>query len=360
MLGAAISASAHDLYPIHPVRATLRVEPDRVVADLQADSVVWIEEVTGLHPMPARDWPASTLSKVESYANDHFRLDVDGVPLRGRLIDARYRQFPWEVNEEGAFFLRLVYPPLAAGSRLAGTARFYEEYRHEIEEEYAGRPLPYRDGYQTVVTIPGEKRIICSLTPETPAFSVSSDESRRSPAAMSLESVRIGMESTLASASGFPTLLAIALCLGAARPRRTAVAALFASAALGFTCGRTLDAPAWLVWSATLGSAVTAGRRRLAPAAGAAACGCLGFVWHEAAHPLLPHFSFAQPFALTGAMSVGAALLSVAWFGMRSEYRRMADVSESRVDELFARRVRLGGTILAMIGAYGLWQSFQR
>jgi hypothetical protein len=45
---------------------------------------------------------------------------------------------------------------------------------------------------------------------------------------------------------------------------------------------------------------------------------------------------------------------------VRAEHRRLSAVSESRVEELFARRVRLTATALAMVGAYGLWQSLPR
>ena len=188
-LGAALSASAHDFYPIRPVRATLRVEPDRVTADLRADSIFWIEEVAGLHPMPPRDWPAETLAKVEVYANAHFRLSVDGKALPGRLAEARYRQLPWEVNEEGTFFLRLEYPA-ASGSSITGTARFYEEYRKAAQNELGGRPAPFPEGYRTFVDIPGRRRLAFTLTSDAPSFTASIDEARRSGPACRFKSPR--------------------------------------------------------------------------------------------------------------------------------------------------------------------------
>ena len=42
-------AAAHD-YPIKPVSVVLRVEPDRITADIDSDSIYWIEEVVGLVP----------------------------------------------------------------------------------------------------------------------------------------------------------------------------------------------------------------------------------------------------------------------------------------------------------------------
>ncbi|MBI4061062.1 MAG: hypothetical protein HY403_06495 [Elusimicrobia bacterium] len=360
LLGAALRASAHDFYPIRPVRATLLVEPDRIVADLRADSVIWIEEVTGLHPMPARDWPADALERVENYVNAHFRLSADGAPLRGKLVEARYRQLPWEVNEEGRFFLRLVYPaPSSPGSLIGGTARFYEEYRKEVERELAGRRIPFADGYRTLLDIPGRRRFAVALTPDAPSFSVPAESARRAGSTMAAESLLRGMGTALGAAAGFPALLAIALCLGEKPPARTAAAILGAAAAAGFAAGYFLPAPPWLIWAATLGAALAIGRRAALPA-GVLAAGCLAASWCGAAKPLLPHSGLALPSALVGALTAGAALLSAAGSGVRAEYRRLAAVSQSRAGELFARRARLASTALAMAGAYGLWQSLRR
>jgi hypothetical protein len=361
LICAALSASAHETYPIRPVRATLRVEPDRIVADLRADSIIWIAEVTDQNPMPARDWPAATLAKVEAYTNAHFRLSVDGKPVEGKLVSARYRQFPWEVNEEGVFFLRLVYPAApAASASVSGSARFYEEYRKELESESGGGPIPFKEGYRTFMDIPGRRRLAFTLTPEAPSFTASTEEARRTWFAMALEGFQRGAQAALGSAAGFPALLAIALCLGPKPPSRTTIALLLASASGGFAIGRWLGAPAWLIWAAALAGSLAMNRGKassfLSPMVGA----CLGLAWSGAAIPLLPHHALASPCAMAGTLVAGAALLSGAWFGVRAEHRRLATVSESRVDELFARRARLTATALAMVGAYGLWQSLQR
>jgi len=356
----ALHASAHEGYPIYPVRATLRVEPDRIVADLRADSIFWIENVAGLHPMPAHNWPDEVSARVESYVNSHFRLSSNGGLLSGKLVEARYRQQLWEVNEEGVFLLRMVYALPSAGVALTGTASFYEEYLREITAEYGGRTIPYASGYRTLLSIPGRRRLAFTLTPEAPAFTASTDEARRTSLAMALESFLRAASAALGEAAGFPTLLAIALCLGAKPPSRSAVAILLASAGCGFVAGHFHDAPTWVIWAATLGASLAAGGRRLASFMSAAAVAALGLSWSGAAGPLLPHYALALPAALAGALAVGVALLSTAGLGVRAEYRRLAEVSELRVEELFARRVRLSATALAMVGAYGLWQSLQR
>jgi len=193
-----------------------------------------------------------------------------------------------------------------------------------------------------------------------PAFTASTDEARRSPLGMALEGLQRGAQTPLGSAAGFPALLAIALCLGALPPKRTILAFGLASATAGFLLGHILAAPAWVIWAATLGATLAIGRGRLAAAAGVSALGCLTFSWHGDAGPLLPHGPLALASALIGTLAAGAAMLSVFWLGVRAEYRRLAAVSESRVEELFARRARLTATALAMVGAYGLWQSLQR
>jgi len=358
LLGAALSASAHDLYPIRPVRATLRVEPDRIAADLRSDSIIWIEEVAGLHPMPANDWPPETLAKVERYVNAHLRLAMDGKPLEGRLVEARYRQFPWEVNEEGTFFLRLVYPP-AAGAVITGSARFFEEYRKEVESELAGKPLPYKDEYRTIVTIPGRRSSTFTLTAEAPSFAAPVADARRTALAMTLESFSRGARAAFGAASGFPALLAIALCLGAAAAAPASAAIFLAAAAAGFAAAGFHAPPPWLIWTATLAASLLVGRRA-AFAGAAAAAASLGFVWREAAAPLLPHAALAAPAAFAGASAAGAALLAAALAGVRAEHRNLSLISESRVDLLWARRARLAATALAMVGAYGLWQSARR
>jgi hypothetical protein len=357
LLGTALSAAAHDLYPIRPVQATLRIEPDRIVVDLRADSIIWIEEVTGLHPMPPRDWPRETLAKVEGYVNSHFRLAAGGKDLPGRLVDARYRQLPWEVNEEGTFFLRLVYPGAPQDETLSVTANFYEDYRKELESELGGRPIPFADAYRTIVAASGLRR---ELTPASPSFTAPVQELRRGAFAMALESLSLGTSTTLGLAAGFPALLAIALCLGGAHPDRAAFIVVAAAAALGFLAGGLLDPPAWLLWSATLAAALAAGRWRRASLAGVTAAFCLGLAWCGAAKPLLPHSAAALASALGGALAAGAGLLFALRLGVREEWRRMLELSESRVDELFDRRVRLTATVLAMIGAYGLWRSLPR
>ena len=361
LLGAALGASAHEIYPIKPVRVTLRLEPDRIVADIKADSIYWIEEVGHVKPMPATDWPADTRARVEDYVNAHFRLSAGGRELKGRLSEGRYRQQPWEINEEGTFFLRMTYPAPAPGSTLNGTADFYADYRKELLGELAGRPLPYADGYRVFLDIPGRKNFRYTLTPDAPSFAASVDEARRSVFSMIKEGFTSGAETAVSTAACFPLLLAAALCLGA-RPLGFFAAALLAAGVIGGSAANAMGSPSWLPWAATLAAALAAGR--LSPKTGryfaAAAVSCLAYAWTGGSKLMLPHAASAAAAALAGTLAAGTCVLAAALFAVRAEHSRLRAVSESRVEDLFVRRLRLGGTTLAMIGAYGLWQSLPR
>jgi hypothetical protein len=357
----ALRASAHEGYPIAPVRAALRVEPDRIAADLRVDSIFWIEEVTSLHPMPASNWPADARARVEAYVNAHFKLSAGGKPLSGKLVSARYRQWPWEVNEQGVFFLRMEYPPLPAGEALAGTASFYEEYRREMAAEYRGRRFPYASDYQTFVDIPGRKHLRFTLTADAPSFSAPDGEARRPASAMAFEGLARGVGAALGAAAAFPALLGLGLWLfsrwpeGGAKPAAAGAAVAAAASAYGLW----LPAPAWGPWAAALAAALAAGIRPGLPqtlAAGAAFCG-IAETWGAAAATQLPHGPGAALAAVAGALAGGALLLALVLLAARAEHARLRALSESRVEELFARRARLIATALAMVGAYGLWRS---
>jgi hypothetical protein len=351
----ALSASAHEGYPIKPVSVRLEVEADRVAADIETDSIFWIEEVAHLHPMPPADWPADARARVQDYVNAHLRL-TSGRVYPGTLESARYRQLPWEVNEEGRFFLRMVYPPLPPGE-FTVSANFFEEYRAEMAGEYGNRPLPYAAEYKTEVSVPGKTVV---LTPQSPWANLRTDESRRGALSSALASLRAGAATAFGTAAGFPALLAIALCLGGSFKARES-ALIAASTAVGFLCVWIFFwVPERQIWAWTLIAAVFAGRWKLAPSVAVGTAWSLGLAWALAARPVLPHAALAQPFALAGALAGGALLFSAMRLVLREEHKRMFELSESRVEELFARRVRLTGTVLAMVGAYGLWQSFQR
>lgn len=352
--------AAADIYPIKPVTVTLRVEPDRIAADIDGDSIYWIEEVVGLHPMPARDWPAEARAKAEAYVNAHFRLNADGKPLPGSLVAATYVQRPWEVNEEGRFHLRMEYPRVADGATLSGEADFFDDYRQERLEEK--QPILANQDFRTLLTVPGRVPRRFELKPGAVAFSLPVAEARIGAAARFVDSIADGAATVLSAAACWPALAALALSLAPGAPSLRRTAALLAAALLG-AAPWPGAAPAWLPWAAGTAAALAAGRW-LGPGAmlglDAAAAALLGRIWASAALPWLP--SAAPPAseraaAAAGLLAAAALILAAGLLASNAERRRLTALSESRAADLFERRRRLAATALLIVCAAGLLQN---
>ncbi|MFI5351137.1 MAG: hypothetical protein ACHQ2Z_16455, partial [Elusimicrobiota bacterium] len=238
-------AAAHT-YPIKPVSVALRVEPDRVTADIDSDSIYWIEEVLELHPMPTRDWPADARAKAEAYVNAHLRLSADGRSLPGRLIAATYVQRPWEYNEQGRFHLRVQYPPVADAATLSGEADFFADYLQEQTE--AKQPVLASQDYRTIVKVRGRGEHRFELKPGDVAFALPLADARSGAFARLVDSLKVGAGAVLDAAAGWPALAALALSLAPGAPSRRRMAPL-----LVFTCFGAAPwhgaAPAWLPWA---------------------------------------------------------------------------------------------------------------
>ena len=285
-----------------------------------------------------------------------FRLAANGAPLHGKLVEARYRQSPWEVNEEGAFFLRLVYPPASASS-LTGAANFYRTTVRRSRESSQAVRSRSRTAigpswiFQAVATWPSRSRrkpLLHRLPPTRRAAL-----HRRWP--------------SKASRGGAGGVRLDGRLPGPARdrvvPRRGAPKPVdhrgFAGGGLRRDiAGRFVNAPPWAIWAATLGASLTVGRRtarripelrcgrrprpRLVRRRPAPASPCRARVPVRPRRRVWPPARRCCPCAGSAcAPSTGSS----------------AEVCESRVDELFARRARLAATALAIVGAYGLWQS---
>ena len=356
----AVPARAHD-YPIKPVSAILRIEPDRVVVDINSDSVYWIEEVTGLHPMPPTHWPADARDKTERYVNDHLRLSADGAPLRGRLISSAYIQRPWQVNEDGTFQMRVAYPPVADGANLSGEVDFFEDYRQERLEEK--KPIPPSMDFRTELSIPSHHSYIFELQPGRTVFSVPARDARRTRSARLGESLWAGVEAVFGLTSAWAALAALALSLVPAVPSPGRRAAILLPAFAAAVC--PFAWPGWLAWAAGAACALSAGRwlpERASPWIEAAACAALGGCWSKAALPWLPRAQpgfFERGAAAAGAIAAMAALIAVGLLAVAAERRNLAALSESRAAELFGRRRRLAATALLIVSGYGLAQALR-
>jgi hypothetical protein len=345
-------ASAHD-YPIAPVMAVLRVEPDRIAVDLDADSVYWIEEVVGLHPMPPKNWPADALAKAEAYANEHLRLNADGRRLTGKLISAEYIQRPWEVNEQGRMRLRLAYPPVDGAATLSGEADFYEDYRQERLE--GKEPMLPTMDFRTLLSVP--RRF--ELKPGAISFSFSAAEARRNAFARFLDSARAGAIAAVNGIAGWPALAALALSLAPGAPTRRR-AALATGALLGGAALARAAAPERLEWAAGLAASLSAGRwlgAASVPWLEAAALAALGAAWSAEAFVRLPRAvpgAFELSASAAGLLLAVAAALTAGTWAATAERRRLTSVSEARASDLFERRRRLAATALMIACAAGL------
>lgn len=359
LLLAALPAAAH-LYPIAPARVTLSLEPERLVADVRADSIYWIEEVLQIHPLPLSGWSGETRARAEAYVNARLRLRADGAPLTGRLVAASYVQRPWQINEQGEVRLRLAYPPPPPGAALAGEADFYEEYRQEMLEHLKGKPFPKNQEFATVVRVRGAGRRF-ALRPGSVSFSLRADEARRGRAGRSLDAATAGAAAVLGAAAAWPALLALGLALGPARRSAALTAALAAVAGAALAAGR--PAPEAAPWLSGAAAAAAAGGWAGAAASSllaAAAWAGLGWTWGTAAAPLLPSAAPSAALraaAATGSAAAAAAALALVSAAAAAERRRLLSVSESRAEELFARRRRLAATALLIAGACGALQA---
>lgn len=343
-----------DDYPLAPVSVVLRAEPGRLIADVTSSSIYWIEEVVRVHPMPPRDWPPEAAAKAEAYVNEHLRLKVDGAPLKGRLIDGRFAQLPWEVHEQGVFRLRLAYDGFGADGALNGEADFFSDYIEELKTEDPGLYAEKKSLVKTNLVISGRENLQFVLTPDSPSFSVPVSSVRRGKMSRALESVKLGFLSAFTTSSAWPALAALILALGAISPNVKNVAPvaviLLASA---------LPAPAWLPWASGIVAAVSAGSWAgpISPVLNAVASAGLGAVWLNAARPLLPREApgpmelFSATFGISIAVII---LLGVSFSALAFERRRLRTESESHADTLFFRRCRLAATVLLVLCGGGL------
>jgi len=352
----------HCGYPIEPVHAELRVEPDRVVVDAEGESTIWIEEILAVNPLPPTQWPPAILSRAENYVGAHFRLSADGVRLKGRLAEASFVQRPWQVYEQGRVRLRVIYPPVEPGSKLSGEVDFYEDYRLASSAEAGKGPLPYAEGYKTLLHA-GSRRF--ELKPGAVAFEMDSAEARPGAAARGLVAFREGALAVLKTSSSWPALAALALLLSPLPPsRRRAVMGLLILAA--GVCVSVLPLPRVAVWAAGLAAAAAAGGwlgRKASEVLAISALGVLGAFWGAEAWPWLPSAAPGAGLRAAAAMGTTAAValaLAAGGAAVRAELRRLKIVSESHSAEIFERRRRLAATALFLVCLLGAAQGAGR
>lgn len=364
LLLAALPARALHVYPISPVSVRLRVEPDRVVADIESESTVWIEEILHVNPLPASGWPSPILRTAQDHVNAHLRLSADGARLSGRLADAAFVQRPWQVNEQGRVRLRLTYPPVRPGAALSLEADFFEEYRQEMLEELAGRPLPYAEDYKTFLRA-GPRRFI--LKTGIAPYQLPEGDARPGGVERAFIACAAGAKALFGAASTWPALAALALALAPAPPaRRRLIGGLLALAA-GLAAGAARpSAPDAAAWTSGVLAAIAAGgwlggvATELLGAASLAALGGALSAWTSPWLPAAAPGAGLHAAASAGTTAAAAALLAAGWTAARAERKRLETVSEMRAAQLFERRRRLAATALLLVCGYGLSQNLPR
>jgi hypothetical protein len=348
-------AAAHE-YPIAPVDVTIKVEPDRVAVDIESDSIYWIEEVVGLHPMPPRNWPADARAKTEKYVNEHLRLKADEATLKGTLVDAEYVQRPWEVYEQGKFRLRVSFPPVGKARELSGSAEFFEEYRQErlLNKE----PMLSNQTFLTHVSIPGDSPRHFELRQGSNSFSLPVAAVRRTTGQRIWESLLVGMKTALGTAEGWPALAALALSFGPGSISKRKLVVACATLLVGAALARGAVPPR-LEWLAGILGAIAAGRWLGAGGADKlelVAISALGGYWSARSAVRLPRAvpSFTE-FGISdiGILAMASVLLGAGIILVRAQANSLRSESESRSAELFERRRRLAATVLLIVCGFG-------
>ncbi len=349
LTAAASGLWAHD-YPIKPVGVTVRVEPDRVVADIRSDSIYWIEEVVGNESLSPAGWKSEELARAEKYTNEHLRLAADGRPLAGKLVWAEYVQRPWQVNEQGEVRLRMAYSSAWDASVLSGAADFFEDYRRERLE--AKEPiLPIMD-FRTRLKIAGSSSAPFELKPGDFDFKVPVAQARSGPIRRFIESAAMGARRVLFFMEGWAALAGLALSLSA----RSTPAFIALLAGLAWPAA----APAIPAWTAGVAATLSAGRwtgEGTSPWLEAGALALLGAAWAGDANFWLPR---AAPGVLErlgcgiGAALAAALALIAGLLAVTLERNRSRRASESGAATLFERRRRLAATVLLIVAACGL------
>ena len=349
---------SHEVYPISPVAVDVKVEPDRIVADIEADSIYWIEEILSTNHLPPRNWPEPALRKAEDYLNSHLRLAVDHRPLPGRLQSADYIQRPWQVYEQGRVRFRMAYPP-AEGMTLGGESDFYSEYRRELIEEHV--PLNPSQVFSVHLRVSGRTSRSFDLNANSPSFQMPVSESTRSSLQMAFESIRVGLATVFGTIEGWPMLMALALSLSPGRPSRRRLISAVAGGIFGAMIAPMSGA---LPWSWIFGglAALAAGRwfgqmptvwmEPLSTAGVAVSWATESFTYLPHSHPGLAE----RAFSALGMLLAASAAIALMRFLINLQIQELLTHSQSRASELFDRRRRLAATILLIACAWG-WTS---
>jgi len=349
LLGLAARPVGAHVLPVHSVRAQLRGAGEALHLHLDTNAIYWQEEVLGAEP-PLEDWSQDLLDKAKAYIDSHLKLALDGKPLEGRLVEARYAHEPWQDWKSGRIHFRLSFPLPSQEGKLSGEMRFFfEEKAHEAGA--AGRELlrvakekDFPREFWTELEIRGKGSRVLKLTPESPGFSFPVEAALQSFPQAVVESGLLGLRWSLHSGALILFAAFLALYRGGMRSWMLAGAALLVPLLCLFVpplAERSAAVTAWL-----LAALAAAAARKRAPF-GIWLGGMTFFlpVWAmvlRAAMDATPYrfttgagdFAFGAGAWLAGVLAAGAAA------GLIGLYRRQLHVhTESRAEEIFHSRM---------------------
>src|ERR1700681_3862795 len=82
-------------YVYEPVEVKLNLYPDRILATIDSNKTFWSGDIIQA-PLPPPIWTAAMHARIKKYVDEPFQMSVGGVPLKSRLLNARYVQEPWQ------------------------------------------------------------------------------------------------------------------------------------------------------------------------------------------------------------------------------------------------------------------------
>jgi hypothetical protein len=240
LLAAAAALSFAHVTPLYPQRVTLKGDPGRLRLSLDVDAAYWSNEVLGLAERPpAGEWPAPMSEKALAYLREHLRLRVDGRPLEGRLIGARFYSEPWaalrKIGQEGAegrYAFELEYPLPPAARVVSGRSLLADsEWKEHLAEPEKAKTVGWRQDFRTIWRAAGKRGRTAETTTASPDVSFDIAEVRRSRAQAAAEALAAPVADWRRFVPHFLLIAAAALwTASAARPR--AVVALGLGVAL--------------------------------------------------------------------------------------------------------------------------------
>lgn len=172
---------------IRPVLIELKADPSKIRISVKTHVGYWLDWVFEVNKIPARRWPDDLKKKARDYLNSHFFLFIDGKPLLPDWIDERYIENPWNAKSGGTIVYQGVCSLPSSSDTgpspvLSGRSIFFFESLEEYRQDRTPKEVARKErDFRTELSIPGQVRRRFILTPESPAFQISLQDTLRTP-----------------------------------------------------------------------------------------------------------------------------------------------------------------------------------